>query len=353
MTFRSIGTSLALLCASMSLGGVSHSKSVHYSVVDRISAPDTAVWDHVLVDRSTPHIYLAANGVMDVDLRTRKVTPSFVPGALTHGLAQLNDGSIAVADGTRHVVIVFDGATGRTIASVSTEVAGVRSGWHNPDALVMEPATGLLVAANGNAGVLLLIDTGTYKVVGQIVLGGELEAADVDGEGLLYINVASSHSVAVVDVARRTLSRIFALKNCDAPTGLAYDRADGLVITVCRNGLTKFVLARDGSEVASISVGKGVDDVTFDPARRVAFCPSAADGMLSIIAVEGTKHIFLTQRLATQPLARLGMLDKVTGRFYLPAAVPDPGATPVLLPGIPPLPGIVHGSFVFLVVAPD
>jgi DNA-binding beta-propeller fold protein YncE len=353
MTFHSIGGGLAIICAAAALGADGPTPSVHYAIVDRISAPDTPIWDHVLVDRAARRFYLAAHGVMAVDLQTRTVTSSFVPGELTHGLAQLNDGSIAVADGTQHAVIVFDGATGRTISRVSTDIAGATAGWHNPDALLVEPATGLLVAANGDSGVLILIDPATYSVVGKIPVGGQLEAADVDGQGRIYINVRSSNSVAVVDVARRTLVKSFALKNCDEPAGLSYDRDDGLVMTVCRNGLIKFILAKDGSEAASISVGKGVDDVTFDPARHVAFCPSAADGMLSVIAVQSAKRIFVAQRLATQPLARLGALDSVTGRLYLPAATPDPSATPVSLPGIPPLPGIVPGSFAFLVVAPD
>src|ERR1700676_1425177 len=115
MAIRPIGSGLALICASVALGAGGPTSSVHYSIVDRIPAPDTAIWDHVLVDRAARRFYLAAHGVMAVDLQTRTVTASFVPGELTHGLAQLNDGNIAVADGTQHAVIFFDGATGRTI----------------------------------------------------------------------------------------------------------------------------------------------------------------------------------------------------------------------------------------------
>ena len=151
----------------------------------------------------------------------------------------------------------------------------------------------------------------------------------------------------MVDVASRKVVRRIRLRGCLGGTGIGYDPADDLVISVCENGVIKFIQASGGEEVASIVVGKGADAVLYDSHRRLVFVPSAESGTLSIIAVHGAKDIALLQVVATQIGTRLGAVDEATGRIYLPAAKFGPPKGPS------PYPSVLPGSFEFLILAPD
>jgi DNA-binding beta-propeller fold protein YncE len=223
-------------------------------------------------------------------------------------------------------------------------------GWHDPDALVYDPATGYLIAVNGDSGTLSLINVADYRIAGEISIGGKLESAAVDGQGLLYVNEEDKDRIAVVDIAHRKLVGEFTLKDCSEPTGIAYDAPDRLIISVCSNGLAKFVSTQNGSEASSVKVGTGADCIVYDGKRHVVFSPGGEEGSLSIISVEGSSRIKLKQTIKTRIGSRLGALDPESGKFYIPAATFGPPATPLKLPGLEPMPGLNRGTFEFLVV---
>jgi DNA-binding beta-propeller fold protein YncE len=206
---------------------------------------------------------------------------------------------------------------------------------------------------NGDSGTLLLIDQKEARVVDRIKVGGELEFAAADGKGNVYVNVVSGNSVAFIDIAHRKVIRKIPLKGCDGPSGMAFDAADGLVMSVCDNGVAKFINAETGTEVASIAVAKGADALLYDARRHVAFVPGGDEGQLSIVSVDGPGRIRVIQTLTTQPGTRLGAVDPNTGRVYLPTVKRDPKAPPLKLPGLEPIPAPIPASFEFLVVAPQ
>jgi hypothetical protein len=223
------------------------------------------------------------------------------------------------------------------------------SGVHALDALVLEPKSGLLVALTGESGLALLVDVKKSAVVGTMALNGHPEFAAADGMGNIYINVnrdASSEIVAI-DVASRKILKRVRLDGCEEATGLAYDAADGLVISVCDNGILKAFDTRARRMVASIAVGRGADAVMFDAMHRRAFVPSGEDGTLSVIAIHSKSDIALVQTLRTQIGTRLGAVDVVSGRVYLPAAKFGAPKQPI------PYPTVQPGTFEFLVAAPD
>ena len=191
-----------------------------------------------------------------------------------------------------------------------------------------------------------LIDLDTAAVVGTVQVGGKLEFAVADGIGMLYVNVETAHEIAAIDVAARTVVRRIVLKGCVEPKGLAYDAALGVLISVCDNGVAKFILARDGTELASLHVGHGADAVIVDEKRQRAFVPSGDDGTLSIFDLHDPKHITRVQVLTTETGTRLGALDPLSGRLYLPSAQLGPPIPPR------PWPSVVPGTFHLLLVSP-
>ncbi|HEY3654303.1 MAG TPA: hypothetical protein VGL34_04880 [Steroidobacteraceae bacterium] len=317
-----------------------------YSITGRIPGSGGA-WDYAFVDAHSGRLFLAQGGVTAVDLKTHLVTTGLVPGKITHGLASLGDGTLAVDDSQSKVITIFDGVSGKILSTISTADDNPVNGMHALDALVLEPKTGLLIAINGESGLLLLVDVKKSSVVGTLSVGGHPEFAAADGAGNMYINVnnAKASEIVAVDIASRKIVKRVPL-GCEEATGMAYDEADKLVMSVCDNGKLKAFDTHAQRVVASIAVGRGADAVMFDAKRRRAFVAGGEDGTLSVIAVRSNSDIALVQTLKTQTGTRLGAVDSDTGRVYLPSAKFGPPKPPI------PYPSVLPGTFEFLVAAP-
>jgi DNA-binding beta-propeller fold protein YncE len=350
MSIRQMLLTVPLAFAAMlaALSCTAAEEPATYSIVRRIAAPGGA-WDYASVDQQGGRLYLAQAGITAIDLKTDAVTPDLISAQVSHGVAILGGGAVAVDDSRSKVVTVFEGATGKITATIATAADNPVSGMHALDALVLEPRTGLLVAINGESGLLLLIDLKKSSVVGTISVGGHPEFAVADGTGTLWINVnrGETAEVAAVDIASRAVVKHVRLNGCKGATGLAYDEKEKLIMSVCDSGVLKVLDERGSRVVASIPVGEGADAVMFDSKRRRAFVASADAGTLSVIAVRSAHDIAVVQTLSTQPGTRLGAVDVESGRVYLPAARFGPPKPPS------PYPSVVPGSFQFIVVAPD
>ncbi len=327
-----------------------------YSIVDRIAGPD-GMWDYAAVDAGARRLYLSQTShISMLNLADGHTwTQVGLPAAMWHGVVALEaKGVFLGANGQSHAVTVFDADNHALLREIPTstgprsDLSGKMAAFAvlaDPDALVVEPKSGLVVAVNGGSGEISLIDIEANAVVGTVPVGGKLEFAVADGGGLLYVNVQTAHEIAVVDVAMRKVVRRIGLRGCVEPKGLAYDPSTGLLIAGCDNGVAKFVIAKSGREVASRKIGDGADAVIVDERRHRAFVPSAADGMLRVFDIRDADQIRLVQTLATERGVRLGAVDPTTGRLYLPAARLGPPIAPY------PWPSAVPGTFHLLVVA--
>jgi DNA-binding beta-propeller fold protein YncE len=308
-----------------------------YEIKNRISAP-AAVWDYAAVDARARRLYIGrVGGVMAVDLDSLQVTPVLVASRLVHAVLPLGEsGLVASTNGMANSVSLFEGKTGTLIATIPAE--------QHPDALILEPKSGLLVAANRESDDLTLIDVDKRASVGSIVLGGKPEFLTADGQGLVYNNISDRNEIAVVDIAAREVVRRITLSQCHGPTGLAFDERDALLISVCENGVVKFINAKTYTDAATFRGGKGSDAVIFDSARSLAFIPSADDGMLTVFAVRSVSDITVQQKLPTKVGTRTGALDATTGTLYLPTAEVRPPEKPGAWPSAVP------GTFIVLVI---
>jgi YVTN family beta-propeller protein len=309
----------------------------HYAVIDRIAGPDGG-WDYASIDAAARRLYLARDpGVLSMNLDTRTITALAVAGQGVHGAAIVGDSGLVVAtNGDADSVTIFEGATARVVATVKVG--------KSPDAVTYDPSTRLVAVINHDAGTVSLLDAARARVVRTIRVGGELEAAAPSGDGRLFVNIASQHAVAVVDLVAGKVLHRFRMKGCTDPSGLVYEPTGARVASVCGNGVTKILRASDGAEVASLATGSGSDGLILDVRRRLLFVPAGKEGTLSVIALGTGGAPTLVQSLKTTPGVRLGALDEKTGRLYLPSARFGPPVPPH------PWPSVVPGTFAFLVV---
>jgi hypothetical protein len=341
---------IAVSCAAATTWPLDSSatEAAGYSITGHVPGSGGA-WDYAVVDAHSGRLFLAQGGVTAVDLKTNTVTTGFVPGKITHGLVPLGDGTLAVDDSQSKLITVFDGASGKILSTISTANDNRVNGLHALDAMVLEPKTGLLIAINGESGLLLLVDVKKSSVVGTMSVDGHPEFAAADGMGHIYINVnhAKSSEIVAMDITSRKMVKRVPLDGCEEATGLAYDETDKLVFSVCDNGILKAFDTRAARLVASIAVGRGADAVMFDATRRRAFVAGGEDGTLSVIAIRSKSDIAVVQTLRTQIGTRLGAVDTDSGRVYLPSAKFGPPKPPI------PYPTVLPGTFEFLVAAPN
>jgi DNA-binding beta-propeller fold protein YncE len=326
----------ALSLAVLAVSTTASAAAPAYHVVDRIAGPD-ARWDYVRVDGANNRLLVAqGKSVTGVELANKTVTPGLAPGLALHDAMPVNGHEMLVTDGGRGVATFADEVSGATLATVK---AG-----KNPDAAAFDARSGLILVMNHSGGDITLIDAKSHQAVGTIEVGGDLEAATVDGAGRAFVNVEDKNQIAVVDVAGRKVVARYALSGCDGPTGIAYDGADRMLITAC-DGDTAFVDARTGKVLQTLPTGKGADGVAFDTRRKLAFVPAGRAGTMAVIAVNRGKSA-IVQTVQTEVGARTIGLDERTGRLYLPAARFVPAATAGARPTIAP------GGFHLLVVSP-
>jgi DNA-binding beta-propeller fold protein YncE len=339
---------LSAICGGILGVGARAASAAGYAISGRIAGGAGGAWDYAVVDSANGKLYLAQAGITALDLKSHAVSSGLVHAQMSHGVAILDAGRLAVDDSKTKEVLVFD-STGKILATIPTAADNPVSGLHALDALLLEPRSGLLVAVNGESGLLLLIDVAQTRVIGTIAVGGHPEFAVADGRGTVFLNVnrGKRSEIAAIDVAARRVVKYYPLSSCEGATGLAYDASEHLLMAVCDSGQFKVLAADDGKVLASIEVGGGADAVMWDPKRRTAFVASADSGTLSVIAVRTASDISLVQTLTTQKGTRLGAIDVDTGTLYLPAAKFGPPKPPI------PYPTVMPGSFEFLMIAPQ
>ena len=349
--WRYLAALAVLICAATTV------VAAGYTLTGRINGPD-GMWDYAEIDAASHRLYLAqTEQISMLDLTPGGIWSQIgQPGAMWHQVLPLpSRGLMLATNGAEHALAVYELNTHtlltniRTGSGASEALKGREAAYavlSDPDALVLEPQSGLAAVVNGGSGDIVLVDLEHDVVVGTVHVGGKLEFAVVDGRGNLFVNVETTHAIAVIDVARRAVLRRIRLQGCEEPTGLAYDSAADLLVSVCGNGVVKFMSATSGKELASLKVGRGADEVLLDARRRRIFIPSAADARLHIFDIHDPHDVRETQTLMTEPGVRLGALDALSGNLYLPAARLGPPVAPR------PWPSAVAGTFHVLVVTP-
>ncbi|MDE2475400.1 MAG: YncE family protein, partial [Alphaproteobacteria bacterium] len=164
-----------------------------------------------------------------------------------------------------------------------------------------------------------VIDPIARKVVGTIPIGGDLEFPVADGKGKVFVNIEDKNQIGVIDTKTKKVLTRYTLKDCDGPTGQAYDAADNYLISSC-DGTAKILKADTGAEVASLKIANQPDAVIFDAQRKLAFIPCRTPGVLEVISLANPAKPVVVQHLQTQLGTRTGTIDPATGKIYMMAA---------------------------------
>ena len=169
------------------------------AVIDQIDGPRGA-WNFASIDPASRRLYVGrTDGILAVDLDSRKVTPLPLGGRRVQMVAPVPGSDLVVAtlDDSNRAVLM----NGRTGAVVKELPAG-----RGPEIATFDPASGL-VAVMAASEELVLIDPARKTVAGRIPMGALLESGAADGHGRLYVNLEDKHAIGVVDLWPESCSR--------------------------------------------------------------------------------------------------------------------------------------------------
>jgi hypothetical protein len=300
------------LCAMIAPAIAGEPRPPAYHIVDRIPMTD-GWWDYATFDPAHGRLFVSrGDGVFKLDTRTGLMDPQVIPGSEGRGVIVLPGGNEVLENMAGYsVAVLFDAADGHVRKMFSLRQA--------PDAAVWEPV-GRRAWVIGSHGEVYLLDPIRLQQTARIDLGERLEFAATDGRGRVFVNGVDSASVIAVDAASRRVIGRWKMKGCKEPTGMAYAAAADVVLSVCTNKMLNVLDARTGRELESLPVGEGADAVIYDPTTREVFVPSAADGLLTVLVVNGPKDVRVLEQDPTQVGTRTGAIDPRTGTLYLATA---------------------------------
>ncbi|HEY4196647.1 MAG TPA: YncE family protein, partial [Mucilaginibacter sp.] len=217
------------------------------------------------------------------------------------------------SDGKANAVFAFDTKTFKMIKAIP--VTGT-----DADGIIYDPFSKRILAFEGDSHAAVVIDPQELKQVGSIELGGGPEFAVSDEKGMIYNNLEDKSSLNVIDAKTMKVVKNYPLDPCGGPTGLALDKQNQRLFTVCRQNKGMSVIdISTGKIVQTLPIGAGVDAVVYDAENKLVVA-SNGDGTASVFKQNNPDSYSLLQTLATQYRAKTMAMDFSTHKLYFPVA---------------------------------
>ena len=293
-------------------------------------------WDYIAVGPDNNRLYVSHGTQVNILNETNGDSIGVIPNTTgVHGIAFVPAlGKGYTSNGRLNNITVFDLKTNQILSMITTGT--------NPDAIMYDKFSKLIITCNGRSNDLSLIDPISEKLVATIPMGGKPETAVTDEKGRIYVNIEDHNEIIAVDIHLRKILDRWTLSPSEGPTGLAIDLKNNLLFAGCDKTLV-VLDATTGKVTERITIGDGCDGVVFDPELNYVFA-SCGEGKLSIIQKVNNGKYSLMENIPTKASARTLALNEKTHVIYLPAADLQKPA----VAGTRPTP--VPGTFQVLVV---
>jgi hypothetical protein len=344
---RGLALSLALILAAFSAAAAGPGYQLEKAVT--LDSTDTG-WDYQALDANRGRLYIGhrADGLQVYDTRAGKVIKTIEQSTGANNVALSLELDIGISGTTDGNVVVFRPSTMATLSRTKSGVGGFDGATFDPYsrrfAMVGDADTGARTTP------VLFFDSRTGAQVGRVSLpSAKVDAPRADGLGNIFLPLRDQNAVAKVDTQRMAVVGRFPLTQCALPSALEMDLAHQRVLVGCRgNATTPPVLvvldAENGKQIGKWPIGRGVDEVMYDPSRGLVVTANGEDGTMTLIRQRTADIYKLEETISTRPMARTGVLDELTGRIYLVTA----SFSTVYREGMPSVTRFVPNTFTVL-----
>ena len=337
---------LLATAAAFAIGAASaHAQAqAGYKLVKEVALGGPERWDYVVYDAPSHRVYVAhSDRISVVDARDGKLIGEVTGVANTHGVG-ISGGKGYTDDGEAGQVIVFDPTTLKVLKRIPAK--------DDADAVNVEPRTGHVFVAEGDAKTVTVVDPKTDQVIANIDAGGKVEYVVPGDDGKVYVNGEEKKEIVRIDAKTNTVDARWPIPGCASPHGLAIDNAGHRLFSTCVNKVMTVVDTTNGKVVASVPIGQGTDAAAFDPKRKRAFS-SNGDGTLTVVSEDSPNTFSVVETVQTRVGGRTMGIDPDSGRLFVAAAEIDAKAPVTPGPnGRPGRPRLVPGSLKLMFLDP-
>src|SRR6202795_755106 len=197
---------------------------------------------------------------------------------------------IYITDEGKGVLNIYDGKSYDLLKSVQLKV--------DTDSIGYDPATHYLYIDNGGDNahetftMLSVVDTTAGTKLADIKVDGDtLEAMALEKSGdRLYLNNPAKNEVEVIDRKANKLVTSWPVKLGKGNATMALDESAHRLFVGCRSGAIVVFDIQTGKELQSLPIGKGTDDLMFDPANKRIYGTSGGTGAVDVYKETDADH---------------------------------------------------------------
>jgi DNA-binding beta-propeller fold protein YncE len=286
-------------------------------------------FDHLGIDMGGNRLFVVAEEggqVLVFDLGSGKIVRTInVPHP--HAVLVREDlNHIYITDEEKGAVNIYDGKTYELLKAVPLKV--------DTDSIGYDPATHYLYVDNGGDNahetftMLSVVDTTAGTKVADIKIDGDtLEAMALEKSGdRLFLNNPAKNEVEVIDRKTNKLTASWPVKMGKDNSTMAFDESAHRLFVGCRGGQMVVFDTQTGKELQALSIGKGTDDLMFDPASKRIYATSGGAGVVNVYKETDPDHYQSLGQVPSGPGGKTGLLVPQLSRLFVP--VPPRGTTP-------------------------
>jgi len=283
----------------------------------KIPSPTNPSWDYLTFDNVNNRLFIARreDGILIYNPNTKKIE-----GAVEN----TSDGNstVLVPELDRGYTINEDGTT--TIFTLSTLKTLERKKFgEDADNGFYDSLTHQILITQGDSSQITFFDTRTNEVTGTLKIDSKsIEGTAPDGEGNYFIALRDKNKVIKVNAINHTLISTWDIQGHTLPNSVTYDMQNKrLFVTTRGNNPALLVFdPKSGNVVASETIGRGNDQIIFDPETKKIYTANGFDATVVIIQQVDANTYKLSEAPTTRPYARTMALDKKTKTLYLTTA---------------------------------
>jgi YVTN family beta-propeller protein len=322
---RRVGLFVAVLFIAIPAGIMAQTKEP-LKLVATIPLPGLkdGDFDHFATDVEGHRLFLTdeENDKVDVlDTATNKRIHTIEGAKAPHAILYRKDlKKLFVVEGDASVVRVYDSDTYKSAGEIKLTI--------DADSIAYDAATNYLYVVNGGReahtpySLISVVDTNASKKLRDIKINSNhVEAILLEKSGpRMFCNITGANAVGVMDRNKSALSATWPLPPGDKQNvAMAFDEANHRLFVATRNPGKLIVLNSDsGKVIADVPAVGMVDDMTFDANSKRIYL--AGDSYLDVFEERDPDHYALLGRVPGSFRAKTGILVPELNRYYL--AVP-------------------------------
>jgi DNA-binding beta-propeller fold protein YncE len=315
-----------------------------FHLADQFVVGGEGGWGRLGFDPQTRRLFASRSTTLQViDADARKALHEITCAEGPHGLVLAPDLRRGfLTSGSDTSLAAFDLDKMAMLKRVS--IAGTGAG-----PVVYDPATKrVLVLETG--GLVSAFDAITLEQVASHQLDARPQAAVSDGAGAIYVALPEQDAIAVLDAHTLIERTRWLLESGASPAALAYDTKNHRLFAAGRGLYLDVLETERGRVVTRLPLGGGVDDMLFDPDRRLV-ATIGTGGASSTVWQQSPDAYMVVATVGTNAGARMLALDPKKHVLYSAAAQMLRSGRSTA-PGAHPQSSIVPGSFTVFILEP-